>query len=88
MKPLRVADRVYPSAMLLSTTLASAVYALKGKVLMRDCSFENSSTQSQAVHNPRYVVLSRVHNKNKEGECLTANAACTKSLHMLEGIHT
>ena len=29
----------------------------------------------------------RVHNKNSEGECLTANAACTKSLHILEGIN-
>jgi len=30
-------------------------------------------------------VLTRVHNKNREGECLTVNAACTKSLRMLYG---
>ena len=30
------------------------------------------------------LVLSRVHNKNREGECLTANTACTKSLRIIE----
>ena len=29
-------------------------------------------------------VQARVHNKNREGECLTANTACTKSLRIIE----
>ena len=32
------------------------------------------------------VIKARVHNRNHEGECLTASAAGTKSLHILEGI--
>ena len=29
------------------------------------------------------IVVVRVHNKNRERECLTANASCTKSLHIM-----
>ena len=29
-------------------------------------------------------LTTRVHDKNREGECLTTNTACTKSLHIIE----